>query len=304
MAEPQPRQSLLLRHGLAMPEVLYPWDQGRFTFGGCPPIMNAMIPHLDCNDPDDLFDRLGLAMRANPTVPMPDHLRIMFRWLQSETNTAAWVERSGGSLRIAHRLIAAFPEAKIVHLVRDGRDTALSMSRHIGFRMALLCGLQTETLGVDPFETGDRTDEADLTDELAGLLPENFSRQSFDEFDLPASLCAHYWSGEIVQGLNVLASVHPEHLLTIRYEDLLRTPERIIESLGNFADVEIADDWVRRAADLVRPQPPRWNQLPPDELIALESACAPGTDALARFAERSREQSLSLACKTPTGSRN
>lgn len=280
MSDPQPRQTTLLVNDLAMPEVLYPWSSGRFDRGYLPPILTSLIPHLAPEDPDDLFDRLGKAMRGNPAAIMPDHLRRMFRWLQRRENASTWVERSGGSLRVAKRLINAFPEAKVVHLVRDGRDTALSMSRHIGFRMAFLCSLQSETLGVDPYETTDRSDEADLTDELAELLPENFSREAFDAFDLPPSLCGHYWSGEIVEGLKALANLDRDSLLTLRYEDLLSDPTGVIGRFADFSQVEVTDQWLSEASSLVRPQLPRWPALAPDELAALEAACALGTEAL------------------------
>ena len=65
-------------------------------------------------------------------------LRRLFDWLVARHGGTTWVERSGGSLRVVHRLIEHFPGARFVHLVRDGRATALSMSRHRGFRRRTL----------------------------------------------------------------------------------------------------------------------------------------------------------------------
>ena len=61
-----------------------------------------------------------------------------------------WVERSGSSIDYVDGLLGLFPRARIVHLVRDGREVALSMRNHAAYRMAvqLLYGVMPD--GVDP----------------------------------------------------------------------------------------------------------------------------------------------------------
>lgn len=282
LAEPQPRQSILLRHGLQMPEVIYPWDRGRFTAEhGVPPILQGLLPHLDPVDPDTLFDEIGREMAARPEASIGEHYRAFFGHLQQRFAKDFWVERSGGSLRVAARLIDAFPEARVLHLVRDGRDTALSMSRHIGFRMALLCGLQAEMLGTDPYESDDRSEEEDLTDDLAAVLPERFTPGAFDDVDLSPAFCGHYWSGEVMNGLDTLGGLPADRLLTVRYEDLLTEPSGTIETIGRFLNDRPCPRWVARATELVEHRPSRWTALPTAERHELELACRPGFEALA-----------------------
>lgn len=283
LAEPQPRQSLVLANGLQMPEVTYPWERGRYTAAdGLPPILQALIPHLDPCAPDLLFDALEGQVTARPSGPVGHHYRAFFDDLADRFGKRTWVERSGGSLRLAERLLDTFDEAAIIHLVRDGRDTALSMSRHIGFRMALMCGLQAEFLGVDPFESDDRTEEDDLTEELAAVLPERFDAAAFADLDLPPGLCGHYWSGEIVAGLAALERVPTDRVLTIRYEDLLATPYETAEIVGRFVAGEPCPAWVERAAGRVESRPPRWPLLPAKDRNELTMACRPGFEALAQ----------------------
>lgn len=289
LAEPQPRQSILLRHGLQMAEVIYPWSQGRFTPGtGLPPILQGLVPHLDVEDPDALFDDIGRAMSVRPVAAIAEHYRAFFSFLMNRFDRRLWVERSGGSLRVVRRLIELFPEAKIVHVVRDGRDVALSMSRHIGFRMALVCGLQVDLLGVDPYESGDRSEEQDLDDDLAALLPENFSADAFRALDLDAALLGHYWSGEIVNGLDALGRLAPDRLLTLHYEKLLADPADSVKELGQFMTGDVCPDWVETAAAMVEPQAPRWPSLPARSRAELELACAPGVEALLGAATRAQ----------------
>jgi hypothetical protein len=193
-----------------------------------PAICQAALPHLS-GDPDGLFDALAAAAVALDPAPVGVQYARLFEWLRARAGARLWVERSGGSLRIVSRLRRAFPAARFVHIVRDGRDTALSMSRHAGFRMVFAAFQLIEGLGVDPMASTDRRWEGDLSDELAALLPERFTREAFARFDTPPPLCAHYWSGEISQGLAELAGLGEERLLTIRYEDLLGLREGATE---------------------------------------------------------------------------
>lgn len=282
LADPQPRQSMLLASGLQMPEVTYPWATGRFTPDqGLPPILQALLPHLEPDAPDALFDRLAGAVSSRPHAPVGDHYRALFGELLDRFDKRLWVERSGGSLRLTERLLSTFPEARVLHLVRDGRDTALSMSGHIGFRMALLCGLQAELLGVDPYESADRDEEDDLSEELAAVLPECFDRDAFERFDLPPALCGHYWSGEIQAGLAALDHLRADRLLTIRYEDLVASPHETVAIVGDFLTGRACPDWVERAAQMVEQRPSRWPDLPSADRDELHTACQPGFNALA-----------------------
>jgi hypothetical protein len=287
LATPQPRQSLLLRHGLQMDEVIYPWGKGRFTAEtGLPPILQALLPHLAPDDPDALFDALRAPICGRGEAPVAEHYRALFGWLQDRLGKRTWAERSGGSLRVARRLLSAFPEAKVLHLVRDGRNTALSMSRHIGFRMALIASQQLEFLGVDPYESNDRSEEGDLTDDLAALLPERFSRAAFEAFDLPVVICGHYWSGEIVEGLRALSALPADRLLTLRYEDLLEAPAATVQRLGAWLDDDVPPRWVDQAAARIGRARSAWLDLPASLRAELHAACQPGFTALAELGLR------------------
>lgn len=284
MAACLPRETLLLRHGLYMPELEYPLGRGRYDAQtGIPALAMTVLPHLD-PEPDALFDELGAAMCERGLAAMPDHYRAMFEWLRVRQGRAAWVERSGGSLRIVARLVEAFPEARFVHLVRDGRNTAISMSRHVGFRMAMIGYALLELLGVDPFESDDRSEVDDLPDELAALLPEHFTAEAFWRYDIPPVLCGHYWSGELVRGLAVLRELPPERVMTLRYEHLLADPRASITALDRFLALGPRDDaWLESCVARVGRGRSAWTALPDAEQRELARACAPGFAALAEL---------------------
>jgi hypothetical protein len=283
LAGRHPRENLLLQHGLRMQEVLYPPVGAPLPAEGVPALMLTTLPHLS-EQPWVLFDALAREFAERGPACAGDHYRAMFELLCGWLGRRTWVERSGGTLRIIARLLDTFPEARVVHVVRDGRNTALSMSRHIGFRMALICFQLLELLGVDPFEDDDRSEIDDLSDELIALLPEHFDVDGFWAYDISPSLCGHYWSGEIRDGLDTLATLAPERLLTLRYEQLLAAPTDTLTRLGEFLGLGPPDpDWIARAAAMVGHGRSDWKQQPVRERDELTSACAPGFAALARW---------------------
>ncbi len=282
VAGAHPKQSTMLRHGVAMPEVLYrPNATTRFCAAtGVPAILQATLPHLDA-DADRLFGEVEAFVATLPVAPVSTHYGRLFAWLTARFGKRTWVERSGGSLRVVHRLVEAFPDARFLHLVRDGRACARSMSRHLGFRMALVAMQLAEILGVDPYESDDRTWISDVPDELLPLLPESFDGEAFRKHRVPLPLFGHYWSGEVVQGLRELAVVPRDRVLTMRYEDFLAGPRAAIARVADFLGPQCVDaGWVDRVAVRVRePSPPVADGSDAD-LRALADACAPGFAAL------------------------
>ncbi len=282
-----PRQNIMLRHDVAMDEVLYPFHDRTHRFNshtGVPAISQVVLPHLT-TDPDGWLDALEPHVRVFTPAPVGIQMQRLFEWLVARHGGSVWVERSGGSLRVVHRLMAQFPNARFVHIVRDGRDTALSMSRHRGFKMVFACFQLLEALGSDPFVTNDRRWEEDLPDDLAALLPERFTRQAFLDFETPPPLCGHYWSGEIMEGMAALERLEPERLLTLRYEDFLHAPRQTIRQLIGYIlknDGQGETSFVEQATALVRRPTGSWQTLDTKTRKQLDNACAPGFAALSQ----------------------
>jgi hypothetical protein len=279
VAGAHPKISTLLRHGLVMDEVLWR-PGGRFTAeDGVPALLHTALPHLS-DAPERWYEALAADVSHWPAAPVATHYRTLFDRLAASAGRFGWVERSGGSLRIVARLARAFPDAKFVHLVRDGRDCAMSMSRHFGFRMALVAAQLTEILGVDPYESPDRTWEGDVPDALAPFLPERFDADAFRRYETAIPLCGHYWAGELVAGVAELAALR-DRVLVLRYEDLLTDPRQVLRRLARFVVPGPVDEvWVARAAAQIRAPRSRWAELPPRVVSELNEACRPGFAAL------------------------
>jgi putative sulfotransferase len=219
-------------------------------------------------------------MTFEPDLAIRQYERV-FEWLRVRFGKKMWVERSGGSLRAVPRLAKSFPQARFVHIVRDGRDCAISMSRHPGFRMMMACTILSQILGYDPYDTDQRKGVEELPDQFYRLLPEHFNAENFAKLDAPSTLFAHYWSGEMMRGLKTLAELSADRVLTIHFEDILAQPEPWLRRLLEFMDPTLVDEaWVQRAAAMVRPVASSWRKLPVGEQSALTDACRPGFQAL------------------------
>ena len=280
-----PRQTTMLRHGVEMDEMLYPLAPTSLFSrqSGVPAILYITLPHLTA-DHDALFEELHkYVMTFEPDLAVRQYVRV-FEWLQARFGKKAWVERSGGSLRAVPRLAKSFPEAKFVHIVRDGRDCAISMSKHTGFRMMMACTVMSQILGYDPYDTDQREGVEELPDQFYDLLPERFSGEAFAQLDAPAALFGHYWSGEMMRGLKTLAELPADRVLTIHFEDILAEPEPWLLRMVEFIDPSFADeDWAQRAAAAIRPARSSWRALPASQQSDLTDACAPGFRALADY---------------------
>lgn len=167
-------------------------------------------------------------------------------------------------------------------MVRDGRDTALSMKAYVAFRLLAVMGSLGDALGVNPLTSPDRSHIDRVPAELRPFLPEHFDVDAFKAFRPPLSICGGFWAQNIASGLAVFSELPDDRLLTLRYEDFFTDPNRQLDRLAVFLGPKFIDeDWSARCAATVRPPRWTWRDLPDDEASALTEACRPGFDLLA-----------------------
>ncbi len=283
LAAASPRNNFALQHGIAAPELLYPSESpaARFTTGmGIPSILIATIPHLTA-DHDSLFEILRDEVQSWPTAPISEHYRCLFESLAERFDKWLWVERSGSSLYLVRQLLELFPDARFVHLVRDGQDAALSMQAHLGFRLGFVMASLGQFLGVDPIASSDRTKTDRVPEAMRNLLPENFDAAAFRAFRVPLPLLGELWSQQIDVGLKALSALTDQRLLTLRYEDFFVDPKHQLDTFTSFLGDEFVDnDWSTRCAATMRQPKSTWRDLPPAEARTLAEACRPGFEQL------------------------
>lgn len=286
LAEPQHVFDTAIRSGTAMPELLYHRRPGRFSAEreGIPALCLMPLPTLveSGAETDALFDELAAVVPSWPSRPVAGQWRALFDWLCVRFGRRVVVERSGFSLGHLPGLRATFPEARYVHLFRDGPDCALSMSRHPGYRTILLMHRISELTGV-PVNEIRPEHRAGLPPELTALLEPRFDPRLVLDSDLPLTGFGALWSELVTDGQAELEKVTPAARTALRYETLLADPVGELTRLAEFAGFEPSPAWL--AAGAARLDPARQGaarrQLDDAAYAALAGACEPGTAALA-----------------------
>lgn len=285
LSSPNADTDRLLRSGLPVPEIIYADGPGPRRYSaakdGIPALCLMVLPHLT-DDPDALLDALAPEVRSWPARPAPAQWRALFATLAERFGASrAVVERSGFSLHRVTQLRACFPEARFVHLHRDGADCALSMSRHGAFRLLPLLQEAALRCGLDSFQELTPAHADRLPGDLAPLLQGDFDASLVMDRDIPLAAFGALWSGMVVDGMQQLAGVPADRLMSLSYEQLLREPAAELGRLAEFAGFEPRADWLEAGGGLLHgASAGSARRLPPSELAALREACAPGARAL------------------------
>jgi hypothetical protein len=151
----------------------------------------------------------------------------------------------------AESLLDAFPDARIIQLIRDGRDVVTDML-------------------ADPEELAWlRPGVANLAGELPNLF---YGTETEDDLAAwqklsAAGKCAMRWRGSVHKMARLRTSLTADVLTTFRYEELVSDPQGVARALGEFIDAKVA-----------RPDPPprrsgtdRWRRvLSPAQLGEIE----------------------------------
>jgi hypothetical protein len=273
----QPFVTAVLRRGYPVAEIVYPFGPGarHQPEDPLPWLLVATLPRLS-EEPDALFDALGAFVRGRDIAPAADHYHAIFDWLTQQCGGKHWVERSGSSVDYVAGLHACFPDARFVHLHRDGREVALSMREHHAYRLPISILYQV------PLDTGESL--ADLgpldlaaapsaTDPISRILAST----------PPAEAFGRYWTDQVTRGTDALSAVPSAQTLEVRFEDLVGDPGNTLQRIAVFFALDEDPEFVAQATRLVRAAPAeRFRKLAAEAQHALERACTAGQARLGR----------------------
>jgi len=165
---------------------------------------------------------------------------------------STFVSKRIGNNRRIEMLMSAFPGARFVDLVRDGRAVALSLSR------------------VDWWP--------DTVPWWHDQTPRAWEAAGGDGWEL----CAREWVEELRAIETGLRRVPESQTMRLSYENLIRTPIDSLRSVAAFAQMPITSDWVDQVARLDFPdRNERWRQrLTPTAVRTIEEI---QSEALTRY---------------------
>jgi hypothetical protein len=182
------------------------------------------------NEGESVFKSCGI-----PLFPAPDYrpdaataacLRRRFEQFRRRSGAAIFLSKRTANNRRIRQLAEIFPAARYIHLVRDGREVAQSLS-------AVEWWDQHRVWwdGRTPLEM-ERAGEPRL------------------------AVCARNWLLEEQELQLQLAAIEPRRLFALRFEDLLREPRGHLERVIQFLGVEFSAAY-SRAIELLNLQPTR-----------------------------------------------
>ncbi len=273
IGQEQPFVTAVIRRGYRAEEITYPYDDARTRHGRDDPmpwLLVSMLPRLT-DDPDALFDELIDRARSQHEQLPADHYRELFEWLGERLGRSLWVERSGSSIDYLGELQANFPEARFLHLHRDGREVALSMREHHVYRLPV-CFLYDVSV-----DSGNRVSQLGVFDIHAPPSGDDPISQILASRPAPAKF-GRYWSDQILHGYRGVSGLDADQYREMRFEDLVARPGECLREIADFFEIDAgAEAWLEQAAALVRGTPPsRFEKLSPAEQEALDEACRPG----------------------------
>ncbi len=256
-----PVLSEIIRRGGAIAEIAYVAGKARSGHprpGPVPAILATCLPRL-VDDPDALFDELVRFARTLARQPLAQHYRQLFNWLTRRTGKEFWLECSRASITQLEALHAFFPEARFLHLHRDGHEAALSMREHPLDRAAVAARQAQAACG----------DSMASVARAAGMLVADFGR---------------YWSEQILRGYRGVRRLNGDQYTELRFEDLCSDPAPALQTVAEFFDLPThGDDWIGRAVSLAQRTPEKlFEKLSADEQHSLAEACQPGMLLLGR----------------------
>jgi hypothetical protein len=254
LSRPSADLASLLRQ-VDIPEILARQNASKEKLALSPPLLLITLPHVHSH-PSKLLAEICDEVLTYPRAPVAQQFSRLFRWLCVHLQRTLWIERSGSSLEYVERLISSFANACFIHIVRDGRQCAYSMSKHPFFRVKL----------------------ARLLTRLPAL-----SIARCLEYEVPVDRFGTYWSALMLKQARALHRLGSRVLL-LRYEDLTDDPARELSRVARFMVLpESPTEWLAIARErVVCPSTPLAG-LPALERLKLERACLPGMRVLERL---------------------
>lgn len=216
-------------------------------------LLSYTVPFLT-DDPMGFYERLEEEVRRFPRDTMPGQLIRFFECLRDAFGKPFWVERTGGSLPHTGKILRLWPDARVVHSVRDPREVALSMMTGSFFRLYL-------ELEKDP-EMGP-WDESFVppVEEMGAMLDR--------------------W---VCDAEAVFEAFDASRLRRFRYEDLVEDPAASLSGVAAFLldrePTEVDRSWAAEVAPEVRKPTPKFPRLAASERERLERAVAASMELL------------------------
>ena len=179
----------------------------------------------------------------------------------SERDIVRYGDASPDLMYCADDLVAAFPDARLLQLIRDGRDVVAAMLA------------DPQALGW--FRPGVANVETEFPNPFLGIETEH-DLAIWPELS-PAGKCAMRWRGSVRAMARLRGALSAEQLTTLRYENVVRQPAATAAAVSGFVGLGIDQVQPPVAREgLGTAEPGSWRRLlSPAQLAEIESVAGP-----------------------------
>lgn len=150
-----------------------------------------------------------------------------------EARRAAYAAPHGGA-EVLEEIARIYPEAKVVHIIRDGRDVAVSMMHFLWSRAK---GEEGGLYTLGPEELRRRDAYRRDPSSFAGSL---FTRERL-------TTIAEGWNAVVGEAVERGPAVLGDRYVEVRYEDLLQRPEEEVCRLLKFLEADAREQTVKQS---------------------------------------------------------
>ena len=180
----------------------------------------------------------------------------------TERDIVRYGDASPDLMYCADALVDAFPDARLVQIVRDGRDVVAAMLADPQAMAWFKPGVvNVETEFPNPFFGIETEQDLAIWPDLS-----------------PAGKCAMRWRGAVRVMARLRTSLGAEQLTTLRYETMVQQAAETAAAVSRFVGDKVAPVTIRavRREGQPSPEPGAWrSQLTPAQVTEIESVAGP-----------------------------
>ena len=197
------------------------------------PLLARLFPTP--NEGELLYEACGLRWDFDNSANIPDkvsqRLRTRFSRIFARSSGKVFLTKRTANNRRIELLREIFPEARFIHLVRDGRDVAQSLSQVEWW--------DQHTVWWD------------------GRTPVEMEQAGNDRLQI----CARNWVEEMQALGSSLAKVPQDKQMVLRFEQLMESPVGTLESILQFLDIPPTEDYRAAIQSLgIATSKPKWQK--------------------------------------------
>ena len=248
-----------------------------------PPMLVNTLPALT-KEASTLYQEMIKYFSELPKMSISDLYMNLFDWLRRYFNKNIWIERSGSSLEYVDSLVELFPNARFIHIYRNGLDCAVSMSKHYGFKAAMLQSIVEELTGKNPFTDVLTEEEKEKIGGYANIIPhEHFNSDIFMNYKIPLYKYGLLWTTQVLKTIKLFKNFSEEKFMSVCYEDILNNPQKELNKVMKFINSDFEDDKLIEEMSLGVNSNKKFNweqNLTEEEKVQLINSCKLGMRAL------------------------